>query len=111
MAKLTSLASLAAPLVVFTRTSADVVGGPVTAHAYDPDAAVLLVTEAATGVHVTPPSRLRSTATLLPAPRLCVHAIDCVEPAIHVTAVLGVVTVIVSPARSEEHTSELQSHV
>src|SRR5438876_6952015 len=78
--------------------SADVVGGLVTAHAYDPDVAVVLATEAATGVHVTPPSRLRSTATLLPAPRLCVHAIDCVAPATHVTAVLGDVTVIVSSA-------------
>ena len=71
------------------------VAGFVTTHTYEPAAALPLVTGDASTLHVVPPSRLTSTITALPNPRLWVQAIVCVEPTPQFTVVLGAVTVIV----------------
>ena len=92
--KSASLASLTAPLAVRTRTRADVVAGLVTTQLYEPAVALAFAIDAATRLHVAPPSRLTSRSTVLPAPRLCVHAIVCVEPTPQLTFVFGVVTVM-----------------
>jgi hypothetical protein len=92
--KLLSLASLAAPPAALTRMRADVVVGLVTAQVYEPDVALAFAIDVAIGLHVAPPSRLTSRSTALFAPRLCVHAIVCVEPTPQLTFVFGVVTVM-----------------
>ena len=92
--KLLSLVSLAAPPAALTRKRADVVFGLVTTQAYEPAVPLAFAIEAAIGLQVAPPSRLTSMSTVLPAPRLCVHAIVCVEPTPQLTFVFGVVTVM-----------------
>src|SRR5207245_8138136 len=84
----------AAPPAALTRKRADVVVGLVPTHAYEPAVALAFAIEAAIGLHVAPPSRLTSMSTVLPAPRLCVHAIVCVEPTPQLRFVFGVVTVM-----------------
>src|SRR5437899_3207456 len=91
--KLALLVPLTAPLAVRTRIRADVVAGLVTTQLYEPAVAAFAI-DAAIGLHVAPPSRLTSMSTVLPAPRLCVHAIVCVEPTPQLTFVFGVVTVM-----------------
>src|SRR5437667_144184 len=90
--KFASLTALPPPLVALTRSRADVVAGPFTTHAYEPDVAVVLATDAAITDQLAPPSRLTSSATVLPAPRLCVHAIVCVEFTPQFGAAAGAVT-------------------
>src|SRR5438046_7431481 len=92
--KFASLTALPAPLVDLTRIRADAVAGPFTTHAYQPDVAPVLATDAAITDQLAPPSRLTSSATLLPAPRLCVHAIVCVEFTPQFGAAAGAVTVM-----------------
>ena len=53
---------------------------------------MVLATDAAITDHVDPPSRLTSSATVLPAPRLCVHAIVWVEFTPQFGAAAGAVT-------------------
>src|SRR5687768_6083978 len=89
----TSLTSVTVgwPLHV-ARTSAWVVSGPVTVHAYLP-AVAEVVAVVAIVCHVAPPSRLTATSTGSSTPRLCVNVMLCTVPARQVTAVLGAVIV------------------
>src|SRR5438034_10204214 len=65
-----SLTSLIDPFSAETRIRPRVLAGGATVHAIEPDDAVAFCTAAAIGVHVTPSSRLISTATHELAPRL-----------------------------------------
>src|SRR5437868_11800531 len=60
---------------------------------YVPVVAVALAMPLAIGVQVVPPSALNAISTVWPAGRLWLQVIVRVEPAPHVTAVFGAVTI------------------
>jgi hypothetical protein len=95
--KLTSLVSVTVGVVeALTRTRAWVVLGLDTTQLYVPVEAVAFVTFAAIGLHVAPPSWLRSMFTVREVPRLWFQVMVCVLPIAQLTAVFGAVTVIQS---------------
>ena len=76
-----------------TRARAAAVGGPETTQGTVPVVALVVTNPAFTVSQLAPPSRLTSTATLWPVPRLWLNVTFCVLPILQVTAVTGAVRV------------------